>query len=46
MTNNFMETAGRAARAAGGIIRQNFGKPMRVAFKDRANPVTEIDLKA
>lgn len=44
--NNFMETALRAVRAAGNVVKQDFGKPMRVAFKDRANPVTETDLKA
>jgi myo-inositol-1(or 4)-monophosphatase len=46
MTNDFMEIAVRAARAAGNIIKHDFGKPMKIAFKDRANPVTETDLKA
>jgi myo-inositol-1(or 4)-monophosphatase len=46
MTNGFLETAVRAARAAGDIIKQDFGKPMDIAFKDRVNPVTETDLKA
>jgi myo-inositol-1(or 4)-monophosphatase len=46
MTKDFLETAVRAARAAGDIIKQDFGKPMDIAFKDRVNPVTETDLKA
>jgi len=41
-----MEIAVRAARAAGDIVKQDFGKPMRISFKDRVNPVTETDLKA
>lgn len=41
-----LETAVRAARAAGEIIRRDFGRPAGVHFKARMNPVTETDLAA
>ncbi|MDD5557111.1 MAG: inositol monophosphatase family protein [bacterium] len=43
---DFIETAVRAARAAGAIIARDFGSPTAVRFKGRTNPVTETDLRA
>jgi myo-inositol-1(or 4)-monophosphatase len=46
MTNNFTEIAARAARAAGSIIRRDFGAPQGIRFKAKTNPVTDTDLNA
>ncbi|MCX6354073.1 MAG: inositol monophosphatase family protein [Candidatus Aureabacteria bacterium] len=46
MSQSFIETAIRAARAAGSVIRADFGKPRGVRFKAKTNPVTDTDLNA
>ncbi|MCX6356654.1 MAG: inositol monophosphatase family protein, partial [Candidatus Aureabacteria bacterium] len=43
---SYAEIALWAARAAGEIIRRDFGRPRGVRFKDKTNPVTETDLAA
>lgn len=42
----YLDTALAAARAAGAVIRRDFGRPSGVSFKARMNPVTETDLAA
>jgi myo-inositol-1(or 4)-monophosphatase len=43
---SYVSLAVRAARAAGKIIKEDFGTRSPVDFKGRINPVTETDLKA
>jgi len=42
--NKYIETAVRAARAAGEIIRRDFGDPTGIRFKGKGNPVTQTDI--
>ena len=42
----YIDLAIKAARSAGKIIREDFGKRPDVNFKGRIDPVTETDLKA
>lgn len=41
-----LDTAVRAARAAGAVIRRDFGAATGVSYKARMNPVTATDLEA
>ena len=44
--NDYFETAARAARESGKIIKDQFGKQKEIKFKGRINPVTDVDLKS
>lgn len=39
----YLESALAAARAAGGIIRTRFGRPVHTEYKGPSDPVTEVD---
>ncbi len=40
------ETAEKAARLGGGILRENFGRAKKIMYKGRINPVTNVDLQS
>lgn len=42
----YRDVAIRAARAAGSVIRRDFGRPRGIRFKAKMNPVTETDFNA
>lgn len=46
MLKGYLEVACEAARAAGAVVREHFGKRIRVDLKGRINLVTEVDTRA
>lgn len=45
-SSNFLKVAVKAARAAGKIIRQNYGKHLNLSYKTGSEMVTDVDVKA
>ena len=45
-TSTLLETAVEASRKAGDLLKDNFGKSIRVDYKGRINLVTELDFRS
>src|SRR5271169_6380872 len=44
--NQYLEAATRAARAAGALVRENFGRPLKVDVEEAHDIKLELDVRA